>query len=704
MCVNCNLRTFGVQEDQNTDNIEKPVDGHSDAHIGDSEILQPVVPIVVNVREKLTSIWQLFLVRIKRLKNSKKQKSKKGKPKKKKPKWLVWMLWICGLPSGLVTVLVLGWFGYALMDMPDTTPLWAPKSTPQIVILDRYGREILRKGGTQAKPVDLDALPTNLPQALIAIEDRRFYRHPGFDPIGLTRAAKANYKAGRVVQGGSTLTQQLAKNVFLTREQTYKRKTQEIMFALWLELRMSKKEILETYLSRVYFGGGTVGIESGAQRFFNKPAKDLNTGEIALLVGLLKAPDRLNPLKNRRLSAERTALVLSEMHAQNYLTDTQWEQAMLAPIAIEPLAVNANGGAGYFTDWVLATMDKNIGQPRSDITIQTSLDLNMQKRAEAAVQQGLDNKRNAQQASLITFDGEGAVRAMVGGVDYRHSSFNRALSSNRQPGSAFKPFVYLAALQSGLTPWDIYEDKPVDIDGWQPGNFSNEYLGAMSMEKALALSINTVAVQVNEAIGRDRVVKTADSLGLDDLQPYASLALGAQEMSLYDLTAAYIPFANWGYSISPHAIQAIYSNDGNVLYSHETHQKKQVLDTRILGEINAMLQTVVRSGTGKSAQISGRDVAGKTGTTNDYRDAWFIGYTADFVTGVWVGNDDNSKMARVTGGTLPARIWQDYMSAALQDVPVANLPTVTRPALFAGDRKLEILLADLERALPQVLP
>ena len=426
----------------------------------------------------------------------------------------------------------------------------------------------------------------------------------------------------------------------------------------------------------------------------------MNTGEAALLVGLLKAPDRLNPLKNRRLSAERTARVLAEMRAQGYLTPAQWDEAMTTPIEIEPLVINANVGARYFTDWVLATMDREIGQPRSDITIHTSLDLEMQKLAETAVRGGLDNKRNAQQAALMTFDGDGAVRVMVGGADYRHSSFNRALSSNRQPGSAFKPFVYLAALKSGLSAWDVYEDKPVDIDGWQPGNFSNEFLGAMSMEKALALSINTVAVQVGENVGRDKVVETARTMGLDGLKPYASLALGAQEMSLYDLTAAYIPFANWGYSIAPHGITAIYSTSGDVLYSRKTHAKTKVLDTQVLGQMNMMLSTVVQSGTGKAARIDGRDVAGKTGTTNDYRDAWFVGYSADFVTGVWVGNDDNSKMARVTGGTIPARIWQIYMSQALKDTPATSLPTITRPVRMVNDSTLEILLADLEKALP----
>ena len=318
---------------------------------------------------------------------------------------------------------------------------------------------------------------------------------------------------------------------------------------------------------------------------------------------------------------------------------------------------------------------------------------------------------NAQQAALITFDGEGAVRAMVGGVDYRHSSFNRVLSANRQPGSAFKPFVYLAALEAGHTPWDIYVDRPVDIDGWQPGNFSNEYMGAMSLEKALALSINTIAVQVNEDIGRGKSVQTAERLGLGGLQPYASLALGAQEMSLYDLTAAYVPFANWGYGIKPRAIEAIYAHNGDVLYTNPRRERTRVLATKPINQINMMLATVVREGTGKAARIEGRDVAGKTGTTNDYRDAWFIGYTADFVTGVWVGNDDNSKMARVTGGSIPAQIWHDYMSEALKDIPPAVLPVVTRPFNRPGNisgnkpgqnqnTKLEILLADLERALP----
>lgn len=666
--------------------VETPVETLVEAPNETDEVVQPVAP----VHDKQVPFWRRVFAR----------KNKPKKPEKKKPKWLVWTLWVLGLPGGLVTLFVLGWFGYAAMDMPDTSPLWAPKTTPQIIILDRYGREILRKGGAEAKPVDLNALPASLPQALIAIEDRRFYKHPGFDPIGLARAAKANFQAGRVVQGGSSLTQQLAKNLFLTREQTLKRKTQEIMFAVWLELRMSKQEILETYLSRVYFGGGTIGIESGAQRYFNKPAKDLKTGEAALLVGLLQAPDRLNPLKNRQLSAERTARVLAEMRAQGYLSAAQWDSAMTTPIEIEPLVINANAGAGYFTDWVLASMDNRIGQPRSDITIHTSLDLEMQKAAEVAVRDGLDNKRNAQQAALMTFDGDGAVRAMVGGADYRHSSFNRALSANRQPGSAFKPFVYLAALQSGRSAWDIFEDKPVDIDGWKPGNFSNRYLGAMSMEKALALSINTVAVQLGESVGRDKVVETARAMGLAGLRPYASLALGAQEMSLYDLTAAYVPFANWGYRIAPHGIEAIYSTGGDVLYSHKALEETKLLDTQTLGQINMMLSTVVRSGTGKAAQISGRDVAGKTGTTNDYRDAWFVGYTADFVTGVWVGNDDNSKMARVTGGTIPARIWQNYMREALGDTPATSLVVVTRPVRIADDRKLEILLADLEKALP----
>jgi len=618
----------------------------------------------------------------------------------KKRKWAFGILWIIGGSGYLAASALFGWFAWAGLSMPDTSPLWAPKATPVIVILDRHDRVLLKTGGREAKPVVLNELPPALPHALIATEDKRFYSHPGFDVIGLMRAMRENMKQGRIVQGGSTITQQLAKNVFLTRRQTLKRKTQEIMLSVWLEHRLTKLEILETYLSRVYFGGGTIGIESGAQRFFNKPAKDLDIGEAALLAGILQAPDRLNPNKNHRASAERTAQVLIKMRGQNYVSVPEFKAAMTAPILVEPYQVRALTSARYFTDDVLAQTDKIIGVPRGDIVIHTSLDRRAQAAAELAVARGVDTKRNAQQAALIAFDGTGGVRAMVGGASYEHSPFNRAVKARRQPGSAFKPFVYLAALQHGHRPWDIYTDREIDIKGWKPGNFSNKFLGEMSLEKALALSVNTIAVQLGEDVGRDNIVAAADMMGLPGFKPYASLALGAQEVSLYELSAAYVPFANWGKRVTPYSIEAIYGADGYILYERAVPQAQQLLPREVLGQMNLMLKTVTQRGTGKRARIEGRETAGKTGTTNDYRDAWFVGYSADYVAGVWVGNDDNSPMSRVTGGSIPAQIWHDFMTAALEGSPAAPLPTAIRPIGVDNTRSLELLLSGIEKELP----
>lgn len=623
----------------------------------------------------------------------------KGKTKAKK-RWFTAAL-IGELLAYFSAFAVLGWIGWAGQDMPETVELWTPKSTPSIVILDRQGREILSLGGAEAKPVHLEDISPNLVNALIAVEDKRFYDHPGFDVIGLARAMRHNFEAGRIVQGGSTITQQLAKNVFLTRTQTLKRKTHEIMLAIWIEHKLTKKQILETYLSHVYFGGGTLGIESGSLRFFNKPAKYLTTGEAALLAGILKAPDRLNPLKNLRASSERTALVLQKMYDRGYVSYDEGVAAMAAPIEIEPVAVKAHSSAGYFTDWILAQTDALIGAPQHDIVIRTTLDLDAQLAAQSAITSNMKTDRNAQQAALVAFDGTGGVRAMAGGVDYQHSSYNRAVTAKRQPGSAFKPFVYLAALEAHRAPWDIRVDEEIDIDGWKPGNFSNSFRGEMSLEKALALSINTISVILSEEIGRDKVVATAANMGLPGLKPYRSLALGAQELSLYQLTSAYVPLANWGKKIAPYGLEAVYAADGRVLYARAPVEPEQLLDTGMLGQMNMMLQTVMTAGTGKAARIDGRELAGKTGTTNDYRDAWFVGYAPDFVAGVWVGNDDNSKMSRVTGGSIPARIWKSFMNEALKEQPVLKLPTASRPVSVRSANSLEMLLADIERNLPE---
>ena len=583
----------------------------------------------------------------------------------------------------------MGWFGWAARDMPDTTPLWSPKSVPVIAILDRRGKEIYRTGGAEASPVDIDDVPDSLVNALVAIEDKRFWHHNGFDPIGLSRAMLVNAKAGKVVQGGSTITQQLAKNVFLTRRQTLKRKSQEIMLAVWLEHRLTKPEILETYLSRVYFGGGTLGIASGSKRFFNKDVQELTDGEAALLAGILQAPDRLNPVKNRSGSAQRTGKVLREMWRQGYLADADFHTIISAPIEVEPVNIVDLAGSGYFSDFVLEQIDKLIGEPQQNIAVHTTLDLTRQAKAEQAIQDGVNIDRNAQQAALIAMDGTGGIHAMVGGVDYQHSPFNRSFMAKRQPGSAFKPFVYLASLEAGMSPWDIRVDEPVTIPiqvngrsrDWEPGNFSGKFKGDMDLTTALALSINTVAVKIHEKTGRRKTVETAAKLGLTGFKPYASLALGAQEVSLLDLTNAYVPLANWGNQTSPYAISYIYGANGSTLYQRNREPAFKAIEAQTLGQMNHMMRAVVQSGTGKAARIPGYDIAGKTGTTNDYRDAWFIGYTPDFVTGVWVGNDDNSKMAQVTGGSIPARIWAAFMKDVITDLPKTRLPTAYNPVV-----------------------
>ncbi len=662
--------------------------------------LMPYAP-VLSGRSALVSLWMHIFSPIPTAKLRASKMRRRG----------ILALWVSGLPLYLAAAIIVGWTGWAAQDMPDRSVLWAHNDSPSIVMLDRHGREIFRTGGREMQPVRLNDLPPHVTQAVLAIEDRRFYDHPGFDIIGLARAVQANRQAGRVVQGGSTITQQLAKNIFLTRSQTLKRKTQEVLLAVWLEGRFTKQQILELYLSRVYFGGGTVGLASGAQRFFNKSPVKLTVGEAALLAGLLKAPDRLNPLKNKQANARRTARVLLAMERQGYISNIETSNALQSPIKIEPVAVNTHASLGYFSDWILGVMDREIGAPRGDVVVHTSLDLAAQLAAQKAVTQGLSTplaqERNAQQAALIALDGTGGVRAMIGGVDYQHSSYNRAVSARRQPGSAFKPFVYVAALQAGLTPWDVRIDEPIDIEGWQPGNFKNKFLGPLTLEKALALSVNTVAVKLSEYVGREAVVATAKNLGLGGLKPYRSIALGAQETSLLALSAAYTPFANWGYGAKPYGLEAIYSADGKMLFRREAPVQNKVLDVKVLEQMNTMLKTVIAEGTGRAARLEGRDAAGKTGTTNDYRDAWFVGYVPDYIAGVWVGNDDNSKMARITGGMIPAQIWQNFMQEVLKNQPSRPLPLSVRPktspllsATIKEQKSLEFLLAELERSLP----
>ena len=575
---------------------------------------------------------------------------------------------------GLIFLVV--FFAVFARDLPDTSTLYNVDRQPSITYLDRNGALIAVRGSQMAPPADLDALPDYVPAAFIAIEDRRFYHHPGFDPIGMTRAIAANMRAGRVVQGGSTLTQQLAKNLFLSPDQNMKRKVQELMLAVWLEMKFSKEEILALYLNRVYFGAGAYGIEAASQRYFDKGAKDLTVGEAALLAGLLKAPSRYSPVSESERAAARATVVLNEMVDAGVITAEQRAEAVNEPVRVSRTLASQH--AQYFVDWLDKQIRELIGEPTEDMIVETTLDLTLQTSAERSVRRILerDRSRGVQQAALVALDGEGRVRAMIGGASYADSQFNRAVDARRQAGSAFKPFVYLTALESGYTPQTMVNDAPIRIGNWSPRNYTGDFRGQMPLSQAVAQSINTVAAGLADQIGRDNVARTARRLGITSrigLEP--AMALGAVEVSPLDMAQAYDAFANGGKRVTAYGISRIRTPQGRVIYQRASREAGpvQAISNPYLYYLNQMLRGVMTSGTGRSAAISGRDTAGKTGTTSDYKDAWFVGYTGGFVTAVWVGKDDNTAMRGVTGGSSPAAIWKGFMEAAL---PRLNAPAI----------------------------
>ncbi|NNE58416.1 MAG: PBP1A family penicillin-binding protein [Hellea sp.] len=589
-------------------------------------------------------------------------------------------------------------FAKSAQDLPSVQTFWETSRPPSVQIIDRHGKHLVIKGAVDAAPVKLSELPGYVSVAVVATEDKRYRHHPGLDPIGLTRAMYKNWRAGGVVEGGSTLPQQLAKNVFLTREKTIKRKCQEMLLALWIERSFSKEEILEKYLSRVYFGGGNWGLQAASEYYFRKPAAELTMAEAAMLTGILKAPGRYNPVLDSEASRGRTQTVLGLMRDQGYMDQTRLNRETHSPVTVyKPVD---RSSAHYFADWVWPEVERQIGTPTTDIVVRTTLDKNMQDMAQWSAQKNLDPDRNATEVAIVSIAGDGGIRAMVGGSSYNGSEFNRAVDAQRQPGSAFKPFVYLAAFNAGLDPWDTRIDEPIKIGDWEPRNFKKDFKGEMTIEAALALSINTIAVAISEEVGRDRVIETAAAHGLKDLEPLRSLPLGAQTTTPLKLTAAYLPFANWGDRVEPYGIISISTADGTPLYYSERPERERVVSSAGLRHINRVLKTTVEHGTGRRARIAGRDVAGKTGTTNNYRDAWFVGYVPDLVTGVWVGADDNSAMSRVTGGSIPAQIWQDMMGDIVKAMPAKRLPVSERPIRADVDDIMNVLLDSAASALP----
>jgi penicillin-binding protein 1A len=615
---------------------------------------------------------------------------------------------------GLWTLIVAaGLLGYFALTLPDTGELTRGVRRPGITILADDRTVLATYGDLFGQPLSLQQMPRGLPEAVIATEDRRFYSHFGIDPVGLVRAAVADLAARHIVEGGSTITQQLAKNLFLSPERNLGRKIREILLALWLEHRFTKNEILEIYLNRVYLGAGTYGVDAAARRYFGKSARQLDLWECAVIAGLLRAPTRFNPIRDRALAAARSGQVLANMVDAGFITAAEAAAARREGEAPHTVAV-ARPGMHYFADWIAARLADYSGLGDRDLTVVTTLDPTMQNIAEAAVADTIrryGERASVSQGALVAMTPDGAVRAMVGGLDYDESQFNRATEAERQPGSAFKPFVYLAGLEAGLQPSDHFVDSPIIVGGWRPRDYAGRYQGDMTMAEALAQSINTIAVRVALRAGIGNVAAVAHRLGIaSPLLHDASIALGSDAVNLLELVSAYVPFANGGIGVWPHGIAEIRDKDGNILFRRGGSGPGRVVSPELCSEMNEMLTGVLSHGTGTAAALP-RPAAGKTGTTQDFRDAWFVGYTADLVAGVWLGNDDDKPMHAVTGGSLPALAWRRFMLAATRSMPVQPLPNMPAAAPEAAaaasgglfDRLLDLFRPPAARPAPLVI-
>jgi len=572
---------------------------------------------------------------------------------------------------------VAGIVAYYAAQLPPIDQLAVPKRPPNIAILAADGSLLANRGETGGRSVALKELPPYLPRAFVAIEDRRFYDHFGVDPVGIARAMFRNITSRGVAQGGSTLTQQLAKNLFLTQERTASRKIQEAILALWLERTYTKDQILELYLNRVYFGAGAYGVEAAAQRYYGKSARTVSLSEAAVLAGLVQAPSRLAPNRNPEAAQSRAELVLAAMNDLGFITAGMIKTALGAPA--QTVRPRGAGTANYAADYVMDVLDDFIGTIESDVVVTTTLDPAAQFAAERALVDELNAKGQrygVSQGALVAMQPDGALKALVGGRDYDGSQFNRATAARRQPGSAFKPFVYLAALERGLTPDTIRDDSPVNYKGWTPENYSRDYRGPVSLREALALSLNTVAVKLNVEVGPKAVAQTAQRLGIaSPLQANPSLALGTSEVTPLELVAAYAAFANGGIGVVPYVIAQVKTAEGKVIYRRPaSFGLGRVVDPMVVAMMNDMLHQTFVIGTAKKGEIPGWDTAGKTGTTQEFRDAWFIGFTGSLVAGVWLGNDDGDPTKRVSGGNLPVEVWQTFMKAALKNRQPVPLP------------------------------
>lgn len=551
-----------------------------------------------------------------------------------------------------------GWLLYCVLTLPDIDQAVARTRQPSTTITAENGNEVKTFGSVYSEVIRLNELPSYVPDAIISTEDRRFYAHFGFDIVAFTRAMLTNIFMGRYAQGGSTITQQVAKNLFLTSQKNIKRKTQELLLAFWLEHKFSKEQILTLYLNRVYLGAGTYGIEAASQKYFQKSSRDMNLLEAAIIAGMLKAPSRYNPIASAERAKARAKVVLQNMVNNDALTERQMKYAQTLPVG-EDKSYKVQG-ADYFADWVYREVNDYIGERGNDIYVYTTLDQKIQENAEKILREAVlaAKNRNVSEGAVVVLNKSGEVKAMVGGIDYRKSQFNRAVTALRQPGSAFKPFVYLTALQNGWKREDRIDDVPLSIGKWKPENYDKKYYGSVTLDEALMKSLNLATVNLSESLSRKDIIRTAKKMGISTpVENTPSLALGTFEVKVIDMAAAYSAIANGGYATWPHAIKEVYTRDGYQLYQREVDTENRILDAGAVKDLTKMLEKVISQGTGRRAKIPGF-AAGKTGTTQDYRDAWFVGFTDEYVIAVWVGNDDNSPMKGVTGGTLPAEIWR----------------------------------------------
>ncbi|MFB9909997.1 PBP1A family penicillin-binding protein [Rhizobium paknamense] len=586
---------------------------------------------------------------------------------------------VLGIWGGIA---VAGLVIYFAAQMPSASSWTIPERPPNIKIVSTDGTVIANRGATGGEALALEEMSPYLPEAIVAIEDRRFYSHFGVDPIGIARAFVTNILVGQKAQGASTITQQLARNLFLSPDKTLERKVQEVLLSLWLEHKFTKEQILAMYLNRVYFGSNAYGVEAASQRYFNKSARDINLGEAAMLAGLVKAPSKLSPAANPEAAQARAKVVLGAMREQGFINDSDFSRAMAQPPA---RAKSYWSGAGqYVADMVMDEVKGLIGEVKGDVIVTTTIDTSLEQEAEKALTTTLSKdgaKQNVSQGALVAIDGNGAIRALVGGRDYATSQFNRAVKAKRQPGSAFKPFVYAAAMEIGDTPDTVRNDAPIRIGNWTPENYEQKYNGPVTLAYAFAHSLNTIAAQLVMEVGPDQVIKLAHRLGIEsDLQSNASIALGTSEVSLLELTSAYAPFMNGGFKATPHVIADITDLNGKSLYKADYGEPPRVLSQQVVQQMTRLMEGTVTEGTGKAAQIKGWQVAGKTGTTQSFRDALFVGFTSNLTTGVWLGNDDGTPMKKVTGGGLPAKTWKEFMTAAHKGLTPVPLFGDQRPA------------------------